>query len=332
MSVEPIEFAPYLRPQVWGGRTLESRLNKHLPDAHSYGESWEISAHPDHVTSVLTGPSRGRGLDQLWRDHASQWTQGRVSGTEPFPLLLKWLDCRDLLSVQVHPNDTLARELRNEQFGKTEAWIVVDAEPTSRIFAGLKPGITPEILRQHLDRGTVADCLHAFLPHPGDCLFIPAGTVHAVGGGVLMAEVQQSSDATFRLFDWNRPGSDGKLRPLHIDESLQSIRWDAGPVDPVVPWIVRDDLSHALRERLVNCEQFRMERWTLCGNDLSHPFPDNLSLVMVLAGDGTFAIPGQAPRPVIAGRSLLVPAGADSLTWHGAGLVMLFAIPVFTST
>ncbi len=331
MAVEPIAFSPYLRPQVWGGRNLAACLQKPLPDAQPYGESWEISGHPDHVTIAASGPQCGQGLDQLWKVHAAGWTNGRSTGTEPFPLLLKWLDCHDLLSVQVHPDDALARELRNERYGKTEAWIVVAAQPTGRIFAGLKPGVTAEALRKHLAAGTVAECLHSFVPHPGDCLFIPAGTVHAVGGGVLMAEVQQSSDATFRLFDWNRPGSDGQPRPLHIEESLRAIRWEAGPVDPVVPRIVREEMSGALREKLVHCKEFRMERWNLSSGELAHPFADELSLVMVLAGSGQYQTSEGAAHNVAAGHSLLIPAGADQMLWRGSGLTLLFALPTFTS-
>jgi len=332
MSREPIAFEPFLRPQVWGGRDLADRLGKRLPDDRAYGESWEISGHPDHITLASTAPWSGQPLDELWAAHASEWTAGQATGAEPFPLLLKWLDCHDLLSVQVHPDDRLAGELRGERYGKTEAWVVTAVSPSGRIFAGLRPGITRSDLDRHLADGTVADCLHSFTPRPGDCLFIPAGTVHAVGGGVLMAEVQQSSDATFRLFDWNRPGTDGRPRPLHIDESLQAIRWEAGPVDPVVPRVVREELSGALRERLVDCAQFRMERWTLADGTLAHPFPSELSLVVALNGSGAFQTADDTPRTIATGQSLLVPAGADRLTWHGPALSLLFATPVFPTS
>ena len=331
MSREPIAFEPYLRPQVWGGRDLSERLGKRLPDDRAYGESWEISGHPDHVTRATTSPWSGQPLDELWAAHAAEWTLGQASGTESFPLLLKWLDCHDLLSVQVHPDDRLAAKLRGERYGKTEAWVVTAVSPTGRIFAGLRPGISQSDLERHLAAGTVADCLHSFTPRPGDCLFIPAGTVHAVGGGVLMAEVQQSSDATFRLFDWNRPGTDGRPRPLHIDESLQAIRWEAGPVDPVVPRVVREEPSGALRERLVACDQFRIERWTLSTGPLAHPFPSELSLVLALRGEGTYQTADKPPRTIATGQSLLVPAGAERLTWHGQALSLLFATPVFTA-
>ena len=150
-----------------------------------------------------------------------------------FPLLIKFLDCCDLLSIQVHPSDEQAVRLSRETSGKTEAWIVLNVQPGGRIYAGLKAGTTRSELEKLLALGKLEQCLHSFTPQPGDCIFLPSGTVHAVGGGVVLAEVQQSSDATFRLFNWNRLGSDGQPRPLHIPQSLESIDWNAGPVQPL---------------------------------------------------------------------------------------------------
>src|SRR5690606_7579266 len=138
-----------------------------------------------------------------------------------------------LLSIQVHPTDKLARRLTGESFGKTEAWVILHAEPTAIVYAGFLPEVTREEVERRLAEGTLECALHHFTPRPGDCLFLPAGTVHAVGGGVVMAEVQQASDATFRLHDWNRLGPDGKPRQLHIQEGLEAIDWSQGPVNPV---------------------------------------------------------------------------------------------------
>src|SRR5262249_19325002 len=149
-----------------------------------------------------------------------------------FPWLVKYLDARDWLSVQVHPDDEAVRRLWPGEGGKTEAWFVLAAAPESKIYAGLLPGVDEPALRKALATGTVADCLHQFRPRPGDCLFLPAGTVHAVGGGVLLAEVQQTSDATFRLFDWNRVDAQGRPRSLHVEQALACINWRQGPVLP----------------------------------------------------------------------------------------------------
>jgi mannose-6-phosphate isomerase len=146
---------------------------------------------------------------------------------------VKFLDARDWLSVQVHPDDAAAVQLWPGERGKTEAWLVLDSTPESRIYAGLRPGVDATRLRAALAAGTVTDCLHQFHPRPGDFLYLPAGTVHAVGGGVLMTEVQQTSDATFRLHDWDRRDAQGRSRPLHVEASFACIDWQAGPRDPV---------------------------------------------------------------------------------------------------
>src|SRR5262249_27455292 len=152
------------------------------------------------------------------------------------------------LSVQVHPDEEAIKTLWPGESAKTEAWYVLDAEPRSRIYAGLQPGIGEPQLRAALERGAVVDCLHSFTPKTGDCVFIPAGTVHAVGGGVLLAEIQQTSDATFRLFDWNRVDAKGQPRPLHIEEAFASIHWQQGPIEPIA--------AGDPRQRLVTCPYF----------------------------------------------------------------------------
>jgi mannose-6-phosphate isomerase len=218
---------------VWGGRRLEEDLGKVLPTNDLYGESWEISDHSLHRSIVTAGPAKGQTLRQLMETEREPLLGAAAARHPVFPWLLKFLDARDWLSVQVHPDDEAARKLWPGEAGKTEAWFVLDAEPGSKIYAGLLPGVDEAGLRQALAAGTIVECLHAIEPRPGDCLFLPAGTVHAVGGGVLLAEVQQTSDATFRLFDWDRRDSEGKSRKLHVEEALASIDWQRGPVRPV---------------------------------------------------------------------------------------------------
>lgn len=294
--MDPLQFEPWLRPQVWGGRRLGIELGKHLPDDRTYGESWELSSHPQHVSRVANGPWRGRSLADLWSQQQTSLT-GKNSDREPFPLLIKFLDCHELLSVQVHPDDRLAAQLIPGERGKTEAWVILAAEPDAVIYAGLKPGVTAEQSRRHSERGSVADCLHRLTPHAGDCLFLPAGTVHAVGKGVLMAEVQQSSDATFRLFDWNRPGPDGRPRQLHLDQSLQAIDWQRGPQEMVQPRTIKypDGIPG---ERLVDCEFFRLDRITLpAGTAIRWPLPGTLSIGLVVVGTLELEGPSTEPEP-----------------------------------
>jgi mannose-6-phosphate isomerase len=189
--MDPLVFEPYARQQIWGQRRLESVLGKSLPSTNTFGESWEISAHPHHVSRVAEGPLVGKRLDELWHERRAEIAGHTETAIDRFPLLIKYLDCDQQLSVQVHPTDEAAARLIPGELGKTEAWVILEAEPTARIYAGLQPGTTRADAERCLLQGTVGDVLHNFVPTPGDCIFLPAGTLHAVGGGVLMAEVQQ---------------------------------------------------------------------------------------------------------------------------------------------
>jgi mannose-6-phosphate isomerase len=196
---QPLRFQPYFRPMAWGGRALARFLGKNLP-AGAIGESWEVSDHPHHLSIVATGHLAGHTLRQLMVHHRDELLgPAPAANHERFPWLIKLLDVHDRLSVQVHPGAEHVRLLSPDDGAKSEAWLVLDAQPGSRIYAGLRPGIGSAELRDALARGTVAECLHSFTPTHGDFLYLPAGTVHAAGGGVLLAEVQQTSDATFRL-------------------------------------------------------------------------------------------------------------------------------------
>ena len=175
-----------------------------------------------------------------------------------FPLLLKFLDAQRSLSVQVHPDDELGAKLDPPDLGKTEAWYVLDAEPGSKIFAGLKAGVTRAQFSTAIDSGEVEPLLHSFEPKRGDCVFIEAGTMHAIGAGLLIAEIQQASNTTYRVFDWNRVDADGNARPLHIEQALEATHFDRGPVSPAQS--TQDEFG---RETLVACDQFEMQRWEL---------------------------------------------------------------------
>jgi mannose-6-phosphate isomerase len=311
----PLRFQPFLRPMVWGGRRLE-RLGKALPVGEPYGESWEVSDHPLHHSVVAAGPFAGRTLHDLMRAYP-ETLPARAGTRAVFPWLIKFLDAADWLSVQVHPDDAWAAELWPGESGKTEAWLVINASPEARIYAGLLPGVDEPALRRALHQGKVAECLHSFTPGPGDCVFLPAGTVHAVGGGVLMAEVQQTSDATFRLYDWDRRDAEGKTRPLHVEESLACINWKQGPVAPV-------HAEGSVRRRLVSCPFF----------DLAHevhrepfrgPDGDGLQALIILDGRGTLAAPWGA-EGVTAGQAWLLPAGAAPALWRPEGALRLLRV------
>lgn len=306
----PLQFTPYLRSQPWGARRFAQCLRRSLPLAGRYGESWELSAHPLHHSRVADGPRAGETLPRLWEQHGAEWWGRPAPAT--FPWLIKYLDCHEFLSVQVHPTDELATRLAHHDGGKTEAWVVLDAEPTARIYAGFRAGVTLGEVTERIAEGTLADCLHSFVPQPGDCIFVPAGTVHAVGGGVLMVEVQQTSDATYRLFDWNRVGLDGRPRPLHHDESLTAIDWAAGPVQPTVPRLLNTDECGVPAELLVSCEYFQWKRYRL--KNTATILQKTLSVWILVDGEVVVNVHGEE-RHLHRGDTVLVPPQTEPLTW-----------------
>jgi mannose-6-phosphate isomerase len=280
-------------------------LGKELPGPEAFGESWEVSDHPLHPSVVACGPTAGRTLRQLMeQDRTALLGPMAAEQHARFPWLVKFLDACDWLSVQVHPDTETVQRLWPGEGSKTEAWLVLDTLPGSKVWAGLLPGVDERRLRAALQAGTVADCLHSFTPRPGDCVFLPAGTVHAVGGGVLMAEVQQTSDATFRLFDWNRRDAQGNQRQLHIEEALASIHWTRGPVQPLRAFDA--DPRGQVRVPLVECPFFTLayvhqEETFTCGG------VGRLQMLVVVHGGGSWSIPG-GELPVRAGEAWLLPA------------------------
>ncbi len=314
--VEPLEFDSFLRPQVWGGDALSRYLGKPVSGTVPIGESWEVSGLSEHPSIVLRGAFAGQSLSDLWTSHREDLA-GRIVGVSTFPLFVKWLDCRQFLSVQVHPNDAMAREVLGQVSGKSEAWVVVHAEPTARIYAGLRPGVTQHELLSRLEAGTVAECLHSFVPQVGDCISLPAGTVHSAGGGVVFAEVQQPSDTTFRLFDWNRLGLDGQSRPLHLDMAMKSITWPQGPVSPSIP-IPLNCLHGVHGELLLQTPAFHLERYTVRGM-WPQPHSGEMTIWMVTDGAAVLDGAGCAPRQIVPrGSTVLIPAAARGANWAAA--------------
>lgn len=296
----PLEFAPLLKRIRWGGRRLGTLLNKPLGDASDYAESWEVADHGDDQSCVVDGPLAGQSLQELVVERGIELL-GRHAGLEQFPLLCKFLDANDKLSVQVHPNDEQARRWNPNENGKTEAWLIVHAEPGSLVWAGLKRGVRRVQIENALQDGTLEECLNSFSVSAGDCVFVPAGTVHAIGAGILLAEVQQSSDVTFRLYDWGRVDALGRPRELHIEQALACIDFDRGPVGPVQPRIVQTGPYRV--EDLVKCPYFELRRHTVRGEHQLQ-IENRFVILMVLRGTGTLG----GTRPLAAGSTVLLPA------------------------
>lgn len=235
--IYPLTFDPVFRDYIWGGRNLETRLGRTLPPG-IIAESWEISGHPSSPTAVNNGPLTGQILPdvlaQLGLDLVGQRSRQMLDRGK-FPLLIKLLDANKPLSVQVHPNDAYANVHENGELGKTEMWYILHAEPGAHLIYGLKPGVTPQSFRQALAAGQLETCLHQLPVKAGDAVFIPSGSVHAIMDGIVLAEIQQNSDTTYRVYDWNRVGADGRPRPLHVDKAMAVINFDQvepGPFEP----------------------------------------------------------------------------------------------------
>jgi len=318
MLLEPLSFRPLFKEYVWGGRRLGTVLGKPIGEGDRYAESWEVVDHGADQSIVAEGPLAGKTLHEVVMDFGPQLF-GRHHPQPQFPLLLKFLDAQLTLSVQVHPNDAQGELLTPPDLGKTEAWVVLAAEPGSKIYAGLKPGVDRARLERELAAGTCDNCLHQLEPRIGDCIFLEAGTVHALGDGLVIAEIQQASNTTFRLFDWNRLDRDGKPRPLHIMESLYTIDYARGPVAPQVPQPT--DRPHV--ERLVACDKFVLDRWHFeapqkCGGD------NRCHIVAVLEGD--VAVKGKS---YTRGQSLLIPAACSNavIEPQGRGVLLDMYLP-----
>ena len=248
MQATPIQFAPHYMERVWGGRRLETLFGRSLPVAdHPFGESWELSDRPEAQSQVKGGPWVGRSLHDLWQNERvpifGESLKDHPSPT--FPLLMKILDASEDLSIQVHPPESVAAQLGGEP--KTEMWFIAHAEPEAKLYVGLREGADRPSFEQALRDGTVADVVNVIEPKTGDCLFIPSGRLHAIGKGLVIFEIQQNSNTTYRVFDWNRVGLDGKARQLHIDESLQSIDFDDHDIEMAQP---------DAQGRLVTCPDF----------------------------------------------------------------------------
>ncbi len=319
----PLRLKPILQEYLWGGRRLGSLLGKPLGEGDTYAESWEVVDHPDGQSVVENGSLAGQTLGQIAKDHPYK-LYGPIMPPDRFPLLFKYLDAQKTLSVQVHPNDQQAAKQSPPDLGKTEAWLVVAAEPGSQIYAGLKEGVGRDDLAAALEAGECDRCLHAFEPSPGDCVFIPAGTVHALGAGLVIAEIQQASNTTFRLFDWNRVGKDGQPRPLHIEPSLAVTDYQRGPVPPQTP----EPLEGGW-QRLVACDKFIFDR---CGVPVAEkaelPISESFQIVTLVEGSGRLTGEG-FEEPMVAGSTLLLPAACPpaAFTAETAATLLSMRLP-----
>lgn len=289
--MNPLVFTPLYKERVWGGREMESRLGRPLPRGQTIGEAWEIVDREDAQSVVSAGPFAGKTLHELWRGHRAEiFGPCHAASGSRFPLLCKILDARDRLSVQVHPPAAIAPQLGGEP--KTEMWYFLACDPGSLIYAGLRPGTARKDFEQRLRDGTVEECLPSLPTREGDSIFIPSGRLHAIGAGNLIIEIQQNSDTTYRVFDWNRAGLDGKPRELHIEKGLLSTDFnDTAPA-----------LDHRPEGTLAECPYFRVERRTLTASARLAE-PGDFAIITLVSGEAQCG-----ERHFAAGDFFLLPA------------------------
>ncbi len=301
MDAYPLKSVPVFKPRIWGGRRLAEVFGKELPPDQKIGESWEIADLPEGQSRIANGLFAGQTLGEVVRRHIEE-IAGARDFPRQFPLLVKFLDAQEVLSVQVHPDAETCRRM-GQGDPKTECWYIIQAEPGAVIYKGLKQGVTRERFARAVDNGTAADLLAAVAVRPGECHFIPAGTVHSLGAGLLIAEVQTPSDTTYRVFDWNRVDESGRPRPLHIAEALESIHFDVTPGKLPVTTV----------GRLVDCEYFRVDKGHQARRGELLLGRGTLRVLIFLAGGGTILSSKAEPVPFKAGDCLLIPA-----TFEGA--------------
>lgn len=291
------QFEPIYQPRVWGGRELENYPGRKLPGSAPIGESWEIVDRPEAQSVVSRGPEKGLTLRQLLEKSSADIMGPSWPKDRPFPILVKWLDCRDRLSVQVHPPAAIAARLGGEP--KTENWYFGKADAGATVYAGVRPEVTREQFEQAVEAGTVDRCLVRLPVQSGDSLLIHSGTMHAIDAGNVILEIQQNSDTTYRVYDWGRMGLDGKPRALHVRESLASLAANTSPA----PKLIRSDRP---AEILVRAREFSIRRERLrAGAALSFPGGEQPRILSVVEG---CLENGAAPEASLGrGDNVLVP-------------------------
>jgi mannose-6-phosphate isomerase len=299
----PLTFHPIFKERVWGGRNLGRLYRKNLPPRAPIGESWEISDRPGDASVVANGALAGKDLHWLMENHRADL----LGDTKPavgnrFPLLCKILDAREKLSLQVHPPADKAAGLGSEP--KTEMWFIANAAPDAELFVGLKRGVTRPEFAKKIQTGEVAGCFHRISVHAGDAMFLPSGRVHAIGAGLVIFEIQQNSDTTYRVFDWNRVGLDGRPRELHIAESLASI--DFSDFEPAL--VQGEFTGEEIKTRpLVKDPLFNVEAVEMKNRILLDLKPRKLQIIAVVHGQVEIKS-GSTSANLTAGQFCLIPA------------------------
>ena len=306
----PLRFNPVYKDYLWGGSRIPKLYNRNQPDG-IYAESWEISMHPDGATTIANGPLSGKTLSDLLPEYKDELLGTHVKGDD-FPLLIKLIDARDTLSVQVHPNDDNAAAVAGDP--KTEMWYFLEGDGSAQIYCGLKPGIGKEEFLQAMENKTFAETLQSIPAQKGEAVFVPGGTVHAIGAGCLILEIQQNSNTTYRIHDWDRTDADGNARDLHIDKALQVINWENNA----------DPRCEVRGTTIESCDYFQLDRHELTEETAFPMLGKTFNALFIAEGSGVIRW-ADGEEELFAGQSWLVPAGLGDyeIIPEGSALTLL---------
>lgn len=320
----PLKFRPIYKERIWGGQMLEHALGKKsLPSGKIVGESWELCGMPGDSSVVSEGPLKGNSLAELVEIYMGDLVGEGVYDLfgDEFPLLIKFIDAKENLSIQVHPSDKVALE-RHDSMGKTEMWYVVDAEKGAQIMIGFDHNITPQEYTEAIEQGTLDSLITKFDVVPGQTFYIPAGAVHAICKGVLVAEIQQTSDITYRIFDWNRTDDKGKHRELHTSQALDVMDFSHHSSQYYLTQPQRTiNNTHTLR----NCKYFNSSLTQLDGSqelERIYEMIDSFVVYICIEGKLKISIQGQTDTTINRGETVLIPAIFDSVTLSGKGKII----------
>ena len=303
MLKEPIKFEPILKEKIWGGEKLIQQLHK-KSDKKNIGESWEITSVDNDISVVATGKEKGKNLTELIKKYKGSLVGEKVYNAfgEAFPLLIKFIDAKEALSIQLHPNDALAKK-RHNSFGKTEMWYVMQADEKANLIVGFKKKVNPETYKQHLENKSLLEILNSDIVAKGDVYFIPTGRVHAIGAGVLLAEIQQTSDITYRIYDWDRQDDAGNFRDLHTEEALDALDYNV-----LKNYKTTYKKTSNKAETIVSCPYFTTNILQVDGKvTINHTDKDSFVIYMCVSGNVVFEYNNTQKMSLTNGETILIP-------------------------
>lgn len=325
----PLKFKAIYKERIWGGEKLAQQFNKKLPKTKEpIGESWEISGVEGDISVVSNGNLKGNSLNELIEIYMDELVGDAVYQRfgEEFPLLIKLIDANDNLSVQVHPDDELSK-VRHNAYGKTEMWYVISAEPGAKLFLGFNQVVDKAKYMNFLNQGKLEDILNSYSVKPGDTFFIPAGAIHAIGKGILIAEIQQTSDITYRVYDYNRVDSEGKSRELHTELALDAINYEMDSEQFEVTKAAELNKNVELQ----SCQYFASSLLKLDGALIEdYSKRDSFTIYICNEGEVTIKSSGNENVVISKGESVLIPALLDEVKLEGKGQLLTTWIPTKT--